>query len=96
MISNQDHFDFMMTIAEFFKMIDNLETGFILVISFDHLVIHRWGARDIHGQMIGMGGAKNWNIHLCLRPGSGIGRMSVYNAVDAIPMLVKNSMGLGI
>src|SRR6185503_10146752 len=96
MVAYQYHFNFVVAQAQLFQVIDDLVACLVLVIAPDHVVVHRWGAGDINGFMIGMGGAIDGYTPLRLRPGGSVGGMGVTYPSYFGPLLVQHCMRFSI
>src|SRR5690606_36412086 len=92
MVSNEYHFYFFIIQLLCFKVVDDLEACFVLIVPYNHLIAHWWSAGYINRQVIGVGCSENRNIPLTLRPCSAVGRMRMGNPTDTFPMFIKHGM----
>jgi len=95
-IAHEDHLHILVGEPFGLERIHDLKARLVFVVAFYHRIVHGWRAGDVYRAMVGVRGAEDRDIPLCMGPGSGVGGVGVYDAADVFPVFVQHGVREGV
>ena len=95
-VAHQNHLHFFVAVVAALEVSHDLKARFVLIIAFDHGIVHWRGTRYVHGEVVGVGSAQDGDVQLGLGPGRSVGGMSMHNTSNVFPVFVQYGVGFGI